>query len=1024
MPKEQGINVRADVLLVTATKVETKAVLDTFGVGGRQASPKSIDGRVYFDLGTMAGARVMMTQSEMGASGLGAAQQAVEKGIAALLPSAVIMVGIAFGVSEEKQKIGDVLISERLRPYELQRVGTGDGGSMKILLRDDKPHASPWLLNLARSSEVAWEGAELRFGTLLSGAKLVDNLDFREQLRSFEPEAIGGEMEGSGLYVACHDRKIDWIIVKGICDFADGQKSKSKTKRQALAAKNAAAFVHHALQFAKVDWDAHRHPIRGAIHPTDLREIKSDANNVEQLGSKSLKGGIIHPLPPAPAFVGREQEIAALVQYWRSASSGVLALVGLGGAGKTAIAERLVEYVEHEEKFRADGMFIWSFYTDQNANTFLRELYRYFTGGQETDAMGGGVLHQLTEILSSGGHYLIVMDGLERIQRTESNREGLYGQIDDPLIRLIVSRIARGMGNTVSLITTRFPVVDLEPWQGRGYRSINVDQLETRDALALLRRHQIRGEDANLIRLIEEFGAHALTLDYLAKYLFEFCAGDPSRAYQLPQPDIRSVERTERKLARVLVAYEQALNEHELALLQRLCVFRMGTTADTLFKVFILGAAASPRTNMDNRQLLPLSKADVHRIMRRLINLHLVVREGDDYLTVHPSVRDHFYRLFVEPARFHGLVREYYSALATRPGVQLPTDRGALDLLEEVIHQALEAGELKEAMTIYWSRLGGYQHLAWNLGDYLRCHRILRMMRQRAAEVVVDPAGEFWSARALGDTELRFSDRASMVILRGELPKLGLDPVGLFLRGIVSDSSVRSVPDCGDLPILREQLLLYEGRTAEALQINETRRKHWNADEHDIISRCDLVLADILRLQQNFKMSREKIEQASEWVLHSGSQEHLCLFYLLNARVAIDEMNFELARRSIKEGIHISERCQFTLFHIELSIEQARLFKEMKMPPQSERAALAALNGILRENHEYSPVSDRSRRDLAVMGARHPECQFVWGELEASRRLGLALIDQGKHRDGSRWLRHAEGLRTSLMNPGPRGRVG
>ena len=66
----------------------------------------------------------------------------------------------------------------------------------------------------------------MRFGDGLSGEKLVDNLDFRDQLLNLEPEAIGGEMEGAGLYVACQDKKVDWILVKAVCDWADGQKGK------------------------------------------------------------------------------------------------------------------------------------------------------------------------------------------------------------------------------------------------------------------------------------------------------------------------------------------------------------------------------------------------------------------------------------------------------------------------------------------------------------------------------------------------------------------------------------------------------------------------------------------------------------------------------------------------------------------------------------------------------------------------------------------------------------------------------
>jgi len=247
-----------DILLVTVTKVEAMSVLNVFGGIGQQARPLSIDDRIYFDLGKVNDAQVRMTRSEMGTGGLSASLQSVGKGIAALSPVAVIMVGIAFGINEDHQSIGDILVSERLRPYDLQRVGTREDGQAQVILRDDKPHASSWLLNLLRSSELTWEGAAVRFGTVLTGAKLVDNLDFREQIHTFDPEAIGGEMEGAGLYVACHDQKVDWILVKGISDFANGKKAKDKDIRQSVAANNAAKFVYHALRFTKVDWGAHR----------------------------------------------------------------------------------------------------------------------------------------------------------------------------------------------------------------------------------------------------------------------------------------------------------------------------------------------------------------------------------------------------------------------------------------------------------------------------------------------------------------------------------------------------------------------------------------------------------------------------------------------------------------------------------------------------------------------------------------------------------------------------------------------
>lgn len=312
MPAKQ-----ANVLLVTVTKAESKAVLGVFHEATNQeATPFEIERRTYFDLGLVNGARVCLTQSEMGTGGLDGAMQSVLKGIDSLAPSAVIMVGIAFGVDEGKQAIGDVLVSENLRCYDLQRVGTHEG-EVQIVLRGDRPHCSAWLLNRLKSADLRWDGAPVHFGVLLTGDKLVDNFDYREQLRGFEPEAIGGEMEGAGLYAACQDKKVDWILVKAICDWADGNKAQDKGARQQCAAMNAAKFVLHALQFT----------------PFERTGPSSDTASAETAAHSSL--------PTQPFFFGREKELAIVADAIlpESRTWGVL-IDGPGGIGKTALAVR------------------------------------------------------------------------------------------------------------------------------------------------------------------------------------------------------------------------------------------------------------------------------------------------------------------------------------------------------------------------------------------------------------------------------------------------------------------------------------------------------------------------------------------------------------------------------------------------------------------------------------------------------------------------------------------------------------
>lgn len=267
------MNPHANLLLVCTTKVESQAILDVFKSASNKA-PEAIPiaDRMYHDLGFINNASVYMMQCEMGSMGLGSSLLTTGKGINALSPDAVVMVGIAFGVDAKKQSIGDVLISQQLMLYDLQRVGIKDNRP-NLIPRGDRPHASPWLLDRFRNAEAHWNDSKIkvRIGLILSGDKLVDNIDFRQQLKDIEPEAIGGEMEGAGLYTACQDAKVDWILVKSICDWADGHKSYKKKEYQRLAAKNAASFVLHVLQQAPLKRE-------GSIQGIATSELLDDRN--------------------------------------------------------------------------------------------------------------------------------------------------------------------------------------------------------------------------------------------------------------------------------------------------------------------------------------------------------------------------------------------------------------------------------------------------------------------------------------------------------------------------------------------------------------------------------------------------------------------------------------------------------------------------------------------------------------------------------------------------------------------------
>lgn len=261
-----------NLLLVTVTKTEAQAVLKIFSnATGSPLQRKYIGDKTYYDLGNLGGADVFMVQSEMGTGGPGGSTLTVHKAIEALLPTAVIMVGIAFGLKPKDdkhpndQEFGHILVSKQIMAYEPQKI-KGE----KIIPRGDRVTCSTWLLGKFRDGDIDWPGAKVWFGLVLSGEKLVANKAFRSELLAIEPEAVGGDMEGAGLYSAASDAKTDWILVKGICDWADETKHDDF---QHQAAQNAAEYVYHVIGL-------------GGWGETDNQEPGMAKSNIQQRAGK------------------------------------------------------------------------------------------------------------------------------------------------------------------------------------------------------------------------------------------------------------------------------------------------------------------------------------------------------------------------------------------------------------------------------------------------------------------------------------------------------------------------------------------------------------------------------------------------------------------------------------------------------------------------------------------------------------------------------------------------------------------
>lgn len=186
--------------------------------------------------------------NEMGSMGRGSSLTTVSKAIAAWQPKVVLMVGIAFGADITKQKIGDVLVSERIVSYDPKKLSEKDG----VISRSKENPASSTLLDRAKNvtnfeHEIKHKRPSVQFGLLLSGETLLDDPLEKANLLKVWPEAIGGEMEGVGVSSASDGEDVHWMLIKAICDFADGKKKVGKKIKQETAMNSSAAFCEAML---------------------------------------------------------------------------------------------------------------------------------------------------------------------------------------------------------------------------------------------------------------------------------------------------------------------------------------------------------------------------------------------------------------------------------------------------------------------------------------------------------------------------------------------------------------------------------------------------------------------------------------------------------------------------------------------------------------------------------------------------------------------------------------------------------
>ncbi|MEA2238047.1 MAG: hypothetical protein QOC81_2771 [Thermoanaerobaculia bacterium] len=760
---------------------------------------------------------------------------------------------------------------------------------------------------------------------------------------------------------------------------------------------------------------------------------------------------IVHALQPAPHFQGREQLVQELSAWVSDLTSPdrVWSLVAAGGTGKTAVVERVVAGMKPGEA----NVLVWSFYERPDADAFLRECNHLFLGEEEGPA--GGRLERLERGLRDGRPHLIILDGLERVQE-EAGGGRVRGELSDHTLKLLLRAMAAGLGRARALVTSRYPLVDLQDWTNRGYRDTSLDDLSPAAAVAVLRGWGVVGEDDALRAAAAQLGDHALSVAVLGSYLRSFANGRIEAAKEFDLDAVTGNDPRAAKLARVLAYYAQRLPEEERELLARLSVFPRGVTIDLLGVLIDAGG--------DVAGLLLNARPRLVALLGSLGARGLIFQyQSDEAITwtAHPFLRERFRELLACPAEqvFDVVAQTLGAGLEKRPDTN-PSDQATLDRFERLIEATRLAGRENEAFDLYPYGLGGYQHLGWVLGEFERGYRILAAFSAtgRPEDLAVSMAlpersflgndlalfaqnlGRLVEARAIrrlddgwlkshpepNERSLGFRNSSWLAFGIGRLAearelanqaKNEAEAAGddIQMRRSLAHRAI-AAHAIGEIDTARDDFVAateLTGKPIESLGGGFHTRHH--LDLGDLAAarmHAENGLAKARTSDWNLDHSRfhallaridlaegidptPHLDAVRAWTSRTGEMQHIIEAHLLAARHLLARGDTQSALGEAETGLHHAVACGYGLLRIELLVALARIRLAWPDPPTAIQAAREAL-------------------DLAA----HPDCGYAWGEADAAQVWGEAYFANGELALAQRAFTGALEVRRRIEHPG------
>lgn len=417
-------------------------------------------------------------------------------------------------------------------------------------------------------------------------------------------------------------------------------------------------------------------------------------------------------------LIGRETELTILDKAWDNGTN-ILTLKAMGGTGKTSLLKHWLDKFVESNYRGAQAVFTWSFYSQGSAENkqvstdeFFESALRFF--GYTEDKLPAphdrGI--QLARLVAAE-RTLLILDGLEPLQHPVGI---FHGELKDQSLKVLLQQLA--VSNTgLCLISSRQTV---EEFKGKPETLVlqhDLEQLQVKDGVELLRRIGVNGPTAELTDAVSAVSGNALSLNLLGNYIKTVLQGDIRQRDKIPG---LMAERNDGKHAiKMLAAYETHLH---------------GTAAlSVLYLMGLFDRPVSPGAIqcLQQAKITGLTDtlgndADWCYAIEDLREQNLLNAVNPDYpenLDCHPLIREYFGQQLQSQQsevwqQAHARLYTYYKAL---PEKALPDTLEEMQPLFSAVAHGCAAGFYQEALyEVFWPRIrrSDENHLCSKLGAF------------------------------------------------------------------------------------------------------------------------------------------------------------------------------------------------------------------------------------------------------------------------------------------------------------------